>query len=281
MSKLHSPCPEKHFDGNSFFFEKYISLTRKFALWAKKNRISAGRLKQSCQNIFFYVQENREEKRLCRERLYISSIFSAFDHKKMVAFALNCLHECRNWILSVRRKNLTKITIFWKKTKFLFINADLQIAVFGFWLSNFCRLVKSPNHVSVEIFFSDDAVFSKIHSHIQTICVLNEAIRSFQNYCGKFVKDSFYVSKWTIRGDFVILKHLLPFLNDFGTWQKKLRTLAILAEKIWAGSSKLFLASLEEDFEDNLFLLPFTVCFSVSKFEQVKLWNHQKFPKCR
>ena len=199
----------------------------------------------------------------------------------MVTFALNCLHECRNWILSVRRKNLTKITIFWKKTKFLFINADLQIAVFGFWLSNFCRLVKSPNHVSVEIFFSDDAVFSKIHSHIQTISVLNEAIRSFQNYCGKFVKDNFYVSKWTIRGDFVLMKYLLPFLNGFGTWQTKLRTLAILAGKIWAGSSKLFLASLEEDFEVNLFFLPFTVFFSFSKFEQVKLWNHQNFSTCR
>ena len=82
-------------------------------------------------------------------------------------------------------------------------------------------------------------------------------------------------------GDFVLLKYLLPFLNDFGTWQTKLRTLAILAEKIWAGSSKLFSTSPEEDFEDNLFFLPFTVFFSFSKFEQVKLWNHQKFSTCR
>ena len=35
VSKLHSPCPEEHLDGNRFF-EKFISLTRKFALWAKK-----------------------------------------------------------------------------------------------------------------------------------------------------------------------------------------------------------------------------------------------------
>ena len=48
-------------------------------------------------------------------------------------------------------------------------------------------------------FFSDDAVFSKTRNLIRTISVLNEAIRSYQNYCGKFVKESFYMSKWTIR----------------------------------------------------------------------------------
>ena len=155
----------------------------------------------------------------------------------------------------------------------------LKYSDFGFQTSAGLSTVQVT--CPLKLFFSGDAVFSKFLSPIQTISVLNEAIRSFQNYCGKFVKDSFHVSKRTLRGYFVIMKYLLPFLNDFGTWQSKLRTLAILAEKIWAGSSKLFSASPEEDFEDNLFFLPFTVFFSFSKFEQLKLWNHQKFPTCR
>ena len=152
----------------------------------------------------------------------------------------------------------------------------LKYSDFGFQTSAGLSTVQVT--CPLKLSFSGDAVFSKFLSPIQTISVLNETIRSFQNYCGKFVKDSFHVSKRTLRGYFVIMKYLLPFLNDFGTWQSKLRTLAILAEKIWAGSSKLFSASPEEDFEDNLFFLPLTVSFSFSKFEQIKLWISQKVP---
>ena len=104
---------------------------------------------------------------------------------------------------------------------------------------------------------------------------------SFRNYCGKFVKSSFYMSKRTIRGDFASMKYLLLFLNDFGTWQTKLWTLAILAEKIWARSTKVFSASREEDFEDNLIFLLFIVFFFFPGFDRVDSWYYQKFPTCR
>ena len=100
---------------------------------------------------------------------------------------------------------------------------------------------------------------------------------SFRNYCGKFVKSSFYMSKRTIRGDFASMKYLLLFLNDFGTWQTKLWTLAILAEKIWARSSNVFSASPEEDFEDNLIFLPFIVFFFFPGFDRVEPWYYQNF----
>ena len=69
MSKLHSPCPEEHLDGNSFF-ENFVSFTRKFALWAIKIRILAGRLEQSCQN-FFFVSRKTVKKNLFAGKDYI------------------------------------------------------------------------------------------------------------------------------------------------------------------------------------------------------------------
>ena len=170
-----------------------------------------------------------------------------------------------------------KCQFFEKKLKFSSSIRTFKLKYSHFGFQTFAGLSKVQIKCPLKL-FSHDANFPKIHSHIQTISVLNEAIRNFQNYCGKFVKDSFYVSKWTLRGDFVVMKYLLPVLNDFGTWQTKLRTLVFLAEKVWEGSSKLFSASPEEDFEDNLIISPFTVSFSFSKFEQLKLWNHRKFP---
>ena len=77
------------------------------------------------------------------------------------------------------------------------------------------------------------------------------------------------------------MKYLLLFLNDFGTWQTKLWNLAILAEKIWARSSKVFSASPEEDFQDNLLFLPFIVFFLFPGFDRAEPWYYQKFPTCR
>ena len=170
-----------------------------------------------------------------------------------------------------------KSQFFEKKLKFSSSIRTFKLKYSHFGFQTFAGLSKVQIKCPLKL-FSHDANFPKIHSHIQTNSVLKEAIRSFQNYCGKFVKDSFYVSKRTLRGYFVIMKYLLTFLNDFGTWQSKFRTLAILAEKTWAGSSKLFSASPEEDFEDNLLFLPLTVSFSFSKFEQIKLWISQKVP---
>ena len=80
---------------------------------------------------------------------------------------------------------------------------------------------------------------------------------------------------------FCINEILDTFLNDFGTWQTKLWTLAILAEKIWARSTKVFSASREEDFEDNLIFLLFIVFFFFPGFDRVDSWYYQKFPTCR
>ena len=126
------------FGRKQFFwnFWNFVSLTRKFALWAKKIRILASRLKQSCQNFFLCPGKLWRKTSLLGEIAFFFKFFGLWAQVKS-DFALDCRHECRNWILSVRRKNLTKITNFWKKLNFSssMRTFKLKYLNFGFQIS--------------------------------------------------------------------------------------------------------------------------------------------------
>ena len=152
MSKLHSPCPEELLDGNSFFWKIY-KFDEKVCTLSNKNRISAGRLKQSCQNIFFLCPGKPWRKTsLPGKIIFFFNFFGLWAQEKS-DFCLELLARVPELNSLSPQEKFDQNLIFLKKTKFLFINADLQIEPFIFWLSNFCRLVKSPTHVSIETCF--------------------------------------------------------------------------------------------------------------------------------
>ena len=109
------PVSKGTFWRKQFFWKNYKFDEKACTLSKKKSDFRSKIETELSKHLFFYVQENREEKPLCRERLYFSSLFAAFERKKRLTFALNCWHECLSWNLSVRRKKLTKILFFWKK----------------------------------------------------------------------------------------------------------------------------------------------------------------------
>ena len=170
-----------------------------------------------------------------------------------MTFALNCWHECLSWILSVRRKKLTKILFFWKKTKFLFINVDLQIEIFIFWLSNFCRVVKSPSHVSIE------TCSQKMQFFLKKIIIF---LLYFQFWLKQFgvsgtIAENFSKLFLTVHINhswrFCINEKRVTFFWRYWSLREKFLDLCDFSEKVTARSSKLFSASPVEVSVDKLF----------------------------
>ena len=268
MSKLHSPCPEEHLDGNSFF-ENFVSFTRKFALWAIKIRILAGRLEQSCQNIFFCPGKPWWQTSLPGKILLSFHFFRPLSKRKEWLLPWIVGMSAGTEFSQSAGKNWPKSQYFEKKNKFLFIDADLQIEIFELWLSNFCRLVKSPSQMPHWNFFSKDAVFSKIHNFFY-IFGFEWSSSEFPELFWKDFRNFFIRVQMNHSRIFCVNETFVSFFKQFWAWQTKFLTLAIMAEKIWAGSSKLFSASPEEDFEDKLLFSPFIVFFLFPEIERVK-----------
>ena len=214
------------------FFWKNYKFDEKACTLSKKNRISEARLKQSCQNISFFMSRKTVKKNLFAGK---GCIFLHF---------LRPLSARKDWLLpwivgmsawaeisQSAGKNWPKSYFFEKKTKFLFINVDLQIEIFIFWLSNFCSLVKSPSHVFIETCFLKLKFFVKNSKSFFYIFSFDWSNSEFPELLLKVFQNFFCVSILTIRAYFVSIKNVLHFSDDFGTWETRLWTFVILAKK--------------------------------------------------
>ena len=150
-------------------------------------------------------------------------------------------------------KNWPKSYFFWKKNKFLFINVDLQIEIFIFWLSNFCRLVKSPSHVSIE------TCSQKMQFFLKKIIIF---LLYFQFWLKQFgvsgtIAESFSKLFLTVHINhswrFCINEKRVTFFWRYWSLREKFLDLCEFSEKVRARSSKLFSASPAEDSVDKLF----------------------------
>ena len=177
-------------------------------------------MRKSCGNCTF-VSRKQLKKSFLPKNIHVFSIFSAFEHKIKMSLAMKFWHEGRNWFFLVLRIFLTKLTFL--KKKFVSLHhkrtSRMKFSDFGFKVS--AGLSKVQLTCPLKLLFRICSFFKKFINFLSIFGFDWCNSDSFRNYCGKFVKTSFYVSIWTIRGDFLSLKNLISFFNEFRTCETK------------------------------------------------------------
>ena len=178
--------------GRKQFFWKTYKFDEKVCASSQKNRISAGRLKQSCQNIFFFMSRKTVKKNLFAGKHYIFVQFFGLWAQENSDFCLELLA----WVpelnsLSPQEKFDRNLNFLKKKLNLSssMLTFKLKYSFFGFDTS--AGLSKVQVTCPLEFVFQICCFLSKFHNLSSTFSVLIEAIRSFRNYCWKFFKSFF------------------------------------------------------------------------------------------